>query len=177
MLTYRKECDHTAVREGYRSLLKADAELCLPEERERMCEYYRRVGEACVKWAETAEGERLRAQYLALEDNRERARFQTAQYRLVCAPVWEQAPHVAYLCHSVLQIGGQKTERFMAQVWNTDEQTLLPMGQILKLFPKASPKRPPFRPDGVYPAREELVFYRNSNGEIPYAEFRIPLNT
>jgi hypothetical protein len=139
-----------------------------------MEEYYLRVREACVKWAETAEGERLRGVYLAVEDHMERARFQTAAYRLICSPVWEEFPYVTYVCRSVLQIGHEKTERVMAQVWNVEEETILPMGQVLRAFPtQATKKRIPFRPDGVYPLDGELVFYRNANGERIYSEYRL----
>lgn len=172
MLSYEREVRHAAVREGYRSLLKADAELQLPKEYDRICDYYRRVGEACMKWVEAAEGERLRTSYLALDDHRERARFLTAQYRLLCAPVWENEAYVSYRCHSVFQWNGEKIERVMAQVWCMEEQTLLPMRQILKRFaPPKCAKRPPFRPDGVYPAQGELIFYRNGREKSSYEEF------
>lgn len=174
MIEYRIETCHTAVREGYRSILQADTELWLPTGYGKMEDYYCRVWEACVKWAETAEGERLREAYLSISDHMERARFQTASYHLTCAPVWEELPYVAYLCRSVLKIGHRKTERVMAQVWNIEEQTLLPMGQVLRVFPtQTEKKRIPFRPDGVYPLDEELVFYRNENGEREYCEYRM----
>lgn len=172
MLCYEREESHAVVREGYRSLLKADAELWLPIGYERICDYYHRVREACVKWVEVAEGERLRASYLALEDHRDRARFATAQYRLRCESVWENESYVSYRCHSVFQWNGEKTERLMAQVWCVKEQTLLPMRQILRQF--APPKcvgRPPFRPDGVYPTDGKLIFYRNGRDGAAYEEF------
>lgn len=166
MIAYETERCHTAVREGYRSILQADSELRLPVERERIRDFYRRMREACVRWAEQAEGERLREQYLALEDHGDRARFRTAQYRLRCEPVWESYPYLSYLCCSSFEAGGRAIQRVMAQVWQTEEQTLLPMSQILRIFPAAvSPKRPPFRPDGVYVLERELVFYRNADGE------------
>ena len=173
-MEYNIERCHTAVREGYRSILQSDTEICLPRGYERMEEYYLRVREACVKWAETAEGARLCEAYRAIEDHMQRARFHTAAYRLTCSPVWEESPYVTYLCRSVLQIGGERTERVMAQVWNTEEETILPMGQVLKIFPTGtSKKRIPFRPDGVYPLSEELVFFRNANGERIYGEYRM----
>jgi len=174
LIEYEKERCHTAVREGYRSILQSDTEIWLPRGHGRMEEYYQRVREACVKWAETAEGARLREAYLATEDHMERARFQTAAYRLICAPVWEEFPYVSYLCRSVLQIGHEKNERVMAQVWNTEEETILPMGQVLRVFPtQTAKKRIPFRPDGVYPLAEDLVFYRNASGGRTFGEYRI----
>ena len=165
---------HTAIREGYRSILTADSELWMPTEYPRICEYYRRVGESCVKWVETSEGERLRRNYLELEDHGERGRFPTARYQICCQPVWAESVYVTFLCRSVFQFGGEHTQRLMAQVWNLGEQTLLPMGQILKHFPvKPMKKRLPFRPDGVYPLEGEVVFYRNGEGRREGEEFRL----
>ena len=175
MISYETERCHTAVREGYRSILQTDSELRLPIERERICEFYRRMRAACVHWAERAEGERLRERYLALEDHGERARFRTAQYRLLCEPVWEGYPYLSYLCRSSFGTDGSEIQRVMAQVWQVEEQTLLPMRQILQIFPATtSKKRLPFRPDGVYVLERELVFYRNADGEtsVPL-EFRL----
>ena len=165
MNDYQAENCRTAVREGYRSILQTDSRLLLPSKWERIRSFYLRMGESCLRWAELAEGERLRAQYLALEDHSQRARFRTGQYRLRCEPVWEDAPYLSYLCRSELETGDGITRRVMAQVWNTEEQTLLPMSQVLRIFPSATPKkRPPFRPDGVYVLERELVFYRNGEG-------------
>ena len=175
MISYQTEQCHTAVREGYRSLLTADSELRLPVGYPRICDYYRRVGEACVRWAEKAEGERLRQQYLAMEDHRDRARFRTARYRICCEAVWEETPYVTYLCRSTLQMETGVTQRIMAQVWNLEEETMLPMSEILKRFPVQPPKtKPPFRPDGIYPLARELVFYRNGDGKRAFAEHRSP---
>ena len=172
MPSYEREERHAVVREGYRSLLKADSELHIPKEYGQICDYYRRVSEACMKWVEAAEGERLRTAYLALDDHRERARFSTAQYRLLCEPVWETDTYVSYRCYSVFRWNGEKIERLMAQVWCIEEQTLLPMRQILKQFaPPKCAKRPPFRPDGVYPVQGELIFYRNGREKSSYEEF------
>ena len=172
-MEYNIERCHTAVREGYRSILQSDTEIWLPMGHGRMEEYYLRVRDACVKWAETAEGARLCEAYRAIDDHMERARFQTASYRLICSPVWEESPYVSYLCRSVLEIGQEKSERVMAQVWNMEEETVLPMGQVLKIFPtEASKKRIPFRPDGVYLLSDELVFYRNANNARSYGEYR-----
>lgn len=172
-MDYHIERCHTAVREGYRSILQSDTEIWLPRGHGRMEEYYLRVREACVRWAETAEGARLCEIYRAIEDHMERARFQTASYRLVCSPVWEEAPYVSYLCRSVLEIRGKGQERLMAQVWNFEEETILPMGQVLRVFPsEVSKKRVPFRPDGVYPLSGEVVFYRNASDHRGFEEYR-----
>lgn len=174
MISCEIERCHTAIREGYRSLLTTDSELWQPVEYSRICQYYRRVRDACVNWAETAEGERLRRQYLALEEHSDRGRFPTARYEICCRPIWEESVYVTFLCCSVLQIGTARTERLMSQVWNVSEQTMLPMGQILKQFPtKPMKKRLPFRPDGVYPLEKEVVFYRNGDDQRGEEEFRV----
>lgn len=174
MLNTRVETRHLIVREGFQILLRADAVLCLPEESERIAAYYERTGTACLKWAEEAEGGRLRAAYLALESNRERSRFRAATYRLECRPVWENGDHAAWVCQS--ELCGQNGEPFvrrMSQVWNLREQTLLPTGQILHLCRlRGRKKHPPFRPDGVYPQGNELVFFQNAAFGNPIREFR-----
>ena len=175
MSVYQTERCRTAIREGYRSILQTDSEWCIPSDRERICEFYRRVRDACVNWVERAEGERIRARYLAIEDHGERARFRTAQYRLRCEPVWEEYPYLSYLCRSSFCEDGREICRVMAQVWNLEEQTVLPMSQILREFPTTTPKkRPPFRPDGAYVLERELVFYRNGEGDASDSlEFRM----
>ena len=168
---------HGAVREGYQILLRADAVLRLPPDAERIAEYYRSTALACLRWAEQAEGERLRRAYLALESNRERARFRPSDYRLECGPVWEGNGHAAWVCRSELRgAGGAPFVRCTAQVWNLTEQTLLPPAQVLRLFRPAGRRRwrPPFRPDGVYPLGGELVFFRNGGAGEPVREFRVP---
>ena len=176
MLDLYKEHRHAAVREGFQILLRADAELWLPTGMEKTEEYYRRTADACMKWAEEAEGERLRADYLWLEDNRERSRFRAYTYRLECRPVWQTETHAAWVCDSSLHgKDGECFTRRSAQVWDLREQMLLPFGQILRLCKwKDRKKRPPFRPDGVYPEREELVFFRNSDRAGEIMEFRVP---
>ena len=175
MIAYQTETIHRTTREGYRCLLKCDAELILPQDHERICAYYRRMAESCLRWAEAAEGERLREAYLALEDHLLQARVGVAQYRLRCEPIWQESGYVSYLCRSVMRIGETETRRVMSQVWNLEEQTLLPMSRIVKQFSgKTTPKRIPFRPDGVYPTEGELVFYRNGNAAEEGAEFRVP---
>jgi hypothetical protein len=175
MNVYQTETCRTAVREGYRSILQTDSQLTLPTAWERIRAFYLRMGESCLRWAEQAEGERLRGQYLALEDHSQRARFRTGQYRLRCQPVWEEFSYLSYLCRSEFEADGAVIRRVMAQVWNTEEQTLLPMSQVLRIFPTVTPKkRPPFRPDGVYVLGGELVFYRNGDGKgSEVLEFRL----
>ena len=176
MPVYYKESYHTAVREGYQILLKADAELILSEEYNEIREFYGRVKDACIEWVETAEGARLRERYLELKDHRDMARFECARYVLQCKPVWESADHMAYLCESVLKMDGRTVRRAFSQVWNIKEQTMLPMQQILRLFSlKGRSCRPPFRPDGVYPYGEELIFFRNQREDEEECEYRVSI--
>ncbi len=175
MIEYQTEARHAAVREGYQLLLRADAQLQLPVGKDRICEFYRRMSDACLKWATEAEGERIRSAYLALESNRDRARVRLATYQLSCKPVFERSPYVAWVCESVLRGEGTETVRRMSQVWNAEEETMLPMRQILETFrSKRSCKRPTFRPDGVYPVGEELVFFKNADQRESMKEARVP---
>ena len=175
MLNTRLETKHLTVREGYQILLRADAALALPEDLDRIAQYYQYTGNACLHWAQEIEGSRLRQTYLALESNREKSRFRPSGYRLECRPVWESGMYAAWVCQSELR--GQNGEPFvrrMAQVWNLAEQTLLPPGQILRLCRlHGRKKRPPFRPDGVYPQEGELIFFQNADLGNPVREFRV----
>jgi hypothetical protein len=171
------EVQHAAVREGYQLLLRADSQLLLPMEKARICEFYRRMSDACLKWATAAEGERIRSAYLSMESNRERAHLRLAVYQLSCKPVFERGAYVAWVCESVMRGEGKETVRRMAQVWNVEEETMLPMRQILELFRvKRSCKRPAFRPDGVYPMGEDLVFFKNADGREEMKETRVPFS-
>lgn len=175
MIGYQTETQHAAVREGYQLLLRADAQMQIPEGKERIGAFYRRMSDACLKWAVEAEGERIRAAYLALESNRDRARFRLATYRLSCKPVFERMPYVAWVCESVMRGADEEAVRRMSQVWNLEEETMLPMRQILEVFrAKRSCKLPAFRPDGVYPVGDELVFFKNADQREPMKEARVP---
>ncbi len=171
-----RECLRRVVSEGYRILLRAEAELDLPKDFGTVADYYRRMGEACMEWVTAAEGERILAEYRAIQDTVERARFKTAWYQLSCRCVWEDGGHAAWVGESVLYLPSQgPVLRKTAQVWNLNEQTVLPKGQVLRLCrPTAKQGRPPFRADGVYPCGQELIFFRNATPKDSFAEFRIP---
>lgn len=174
MLNLTKETLHKNVCEDCRVLLRVDAELLLPSEYEKISDFYRRTGEACMEWVIGAEGERLRAHYLSLEDHIERARTRTASYHLRITPVWERDGYAAFVCRSVLSsVGTAPSERVMAQLWNLSEQTALPLRQVLRLCPPAEREKPPFRPDGVYPQGDTLVFYKNEREKQTVTEFRL----
>ena len=164
------------VRESYRILLRAEAELALPSRYEIIADYYRRMGEACLEWVCAAEGERILSAYRSIEDTAERARFPMARYRMVCKCVWEHGVHAAWVGESVLYPPAKAPiRRKTAQVWNLDEQTVLPRGELLRLCkPLQKQSRPPFRADGVYPDGGDLVFFRNASPRNDFSEFRIP---
>ena len=147
------------VREGYRVLLRGEVRLWLPVARERICNYYERVGEACLRWAEKGEGERLRERYLALASHEEQARFPMARYSLTCEPIWEEEDHVGMLCRSVLREGERAEKRCMAQVWRLSEETLLPPRRIREVL-KAS--------DGV---RRRILSAKDEMGEEALLEY------
>ena len=174
MLHVTKETLHKNVCEDYRVLLRADAELLLPSAYEKIADFYRRVGDACMEWVIGGEGERLRARYLSLEDHMERARVRTVCYHLRVIPVWETEDHAAFVCRSTLSASGETpSEYVMSQLWNLSEQTVLPSRQVLRLCPPAERQRPPFRPDGVYPQGDFLVFYKNERETQTAIEFRL----
>ena len=164
------------VRESYRILLRAEADLALPRGLDVIADYYRRMAEACLEWVCAAEGEQILAAYRAIEDTAERARFPMARYRMACKCVWEQGAHAAWVGESVLHLPAKAPiRRKTAQVWNLDEQTVLPRGELLRLCkPSQKQSRPPFRADGVYPEGADLVFFRNATQRNEFLEFRIP---
>lgn len=167
-----------AVREGYQILMRAEVELVLPAEYEKVAEFCRQTADACLNWATEVAGERLRAEYLALPDHRAQSRFRVAQYRFSCLPVWEREGYAAFICRSQMRQSGVPDEcRRSAQVWNLNEQSMLPASQILKLVGYRPEKgtRPPFRPEGVCPWGDELVFFRTSGQGNDVPEFRVPI--
>lgn len=164
---------HRTVREGYQVLLRIDGTILLPTDSLRMRSYYQDLANACFSWAEEIEGERIRASFLSLGDSRERSRFRTERYRWEMQIPWENDSYLAVLCRSFLG----KSERRSAQLWNKEEETLLPLRQVVAMFGNAlrrEEKR--FSPHGIYPEGETLVLFRNGetrNGIL--LEQRIPM--
>lgn len=175
----RKEM-HATVREGYQILLRADAEYLLPVGRARMESFYESLTDTCMKWALEVLGERLRSEFLALESLREKSQFGTRRYRMCTRPVWEEGKYAAFLCES--RLTGQwremqKSYHRTAQVWDLEEETLLPQGEILRTFGvKLRQRMLPFRPDGIYPEGDELVVFRNATDRFPFEERKLPRN-
>ena len=166
------------VREGYQVLLRAEAELVLPEGKEVIGNYYRLLTDKCMSWATEVYGERLRNEFLSLEDLHDRALWRAQKYRFLMRIPWQNEHHAAILCESYLL--GQRTEKQnsyhrLSHVWNLDEESILPMGQVLALFAGDTKLRDlPFKPDGVYPDGEELIFYKNPTTDTPLAQSKTP---
>ena len=164
-----------AVIEGYTVLMRAEAELLLPVGKRQMEAFYLSLSEKCMTWAVEVRGEQLRAEFLSLETPEKKAKFKTRQYRFFMQTPWENPPHVAILCESTLKGEEEALHAYrrVSHVWNTEEETMLPMDQIVGLFDKKSNlKKLRFRPDGVYPEEDTLVFYKNSRKDNDFMEVR-----
>ena len=92
---------------------------------------------------------------------------------------WQSEHHIAILCESYLLGQGQDVQNSyhrLSHVWNLDEESILPISQILELFGCGIKMRElPFTPDGVYPEGSELIFYKNPTAEAPLAQSKSPL--
>lgn len=168
------------VREGYQILLRAEASLLLPIEQKEIGRYYETLGEKCMQWAVEVHGDQLRRRFLSLESAAEKARFPMERYRFSMRCILEARGRAVLLCESRLQAsgGGMENEyRRISHVWNLEEETVLPMAQILQAFDVRAKRRElPFRPDGVYPAGGDMIFFKNPTPDAPFSEFRIPLS-
>ena len=162
------------VREGYQVLLRAEAELVLPEGKEVIGNYYRLLCNKCMSWAIDVYGERIRRDFLSLEDLHDRALWRGQKYRFLMRIPWQNEHHIAILCESYLLGQHQDTQNSyhrLSHVWNLDEESILPISQILELLGCGIKLRDlPFTPDGVYPSGEELVFYKNPTADTPLAQ-------
>ena len=166
------------VREGYQVLLRAEAELILPEGKDVIGNYYRLLCEKCMSWATEVYGERIRSDFLSLEDLHERALWRAQKYRFLMRIPWQEEHHIAILCESYLL--GQRQSlpnsyHRLSHVWNLCEESILPLPQILELFGCGIKLRElPFTPDGVYPEGDGLIFYKNPTAEAPLAQSKSP---
>lgn len=167
------------VREGYQVLLRAEAELVLPQEKEIIGGYYRILAQKCMSWATEIHGEQIRKDFLALEDLHDRALFRAQKYRLLERVIWCDEHHIAVLCESYLlgqQGNVENSYHRLSHVWNLEEESILPIPQILELFGCGTALRElPFSPDGVYPMDGELIFYKNPTADTPFAQSKSPI--
>ena len=162
------------VREGYQVLLRAEAELVLLEGKDVICNYYRLLAEKCMSWANEVYGERIRRDFLSLEDLHDRALWRAQKYRFLMRIPWQNEHYIAILCESYLLGQRQQMQNSyhrLSHVWNLDEESILPIPQILELFGCGIKiKELPFVPEGVYPDGGELIFYKNPTAEAPLAQ-------
>ena len=167
------------VREGYQVLLRAEAEILLPEGKEVINNYYRLLSDKCMSWATEVYGERIRREFLSLEDLHDRALWRAQKYRFFMRIPWQSEHHIAILCESYLlgQRGDvQNSYHRLSHIWNLLEESILPISQILDLFGCGIQlKELPFLPDGVYPQGGELIFYKNPTADTPLAQCKSPL--
>ena len=167
------------VREGYQVLLRAEAEILLPDGKDVIGNYYRLLVEKCMSWATDVHGERIRQEFLSLEDLHDRALWRAQKYRFLMRIPWQSEHHIAILCESYLlgqRQDVQNSYHRLSHVWNLDEESILPISQILELFGCGIKMRElPFTPDGVYPEGSELIFYKNPTAETPWAQSKSPL--
>ena len=166
------------VREGYQVLLRAEAEIVLPEGKDVIGNYYRLLCDKCMRWASEVYGERIKEEFLSLEDLHDRALWRTQKYRFLMRIPWQSEHHIAILCESYL-LGQHKdvqnSYHRLSHVWNLEEESILPIAQILELFGCGINLRDlPFKPDGVYPDGEELIFYKNPTTDTPLAQSKSP---
>ena len=168
------------VREGYQILLRAEIECFLPIEQKRICQFYETLTDTCLKWVQEICGERLRREFLSLESVREKAQFRTQRYRMLVHSPWEADGLAVILCES--RMTGQwkipqKAYHRIAHVWNLEEQSILPAAEVLAYCGIRIKRRMlPFRPDGIYPLGNEVVFFRNASDAFPFAEQRLLRN-
>ena len=159
------------VREGYQVLLRAEAEMILLEGKDVICNYYRLLCDKCMSWATEVYGERIRQEFLSLEDLHNRALWRAQKYRFLMRVPWQNEHHIAILCESYLLGQQKKTSNSyhrLSHVWNLDEESILPISQVMELFEcKIKLRELPFVPEGVYPEGGELIFYKNPTGETP----------
>ena len=166
------------VREGYQVLLRAEAEIVLPDGKDVIGNYYRLLTDKCMSWATEVYGERLRNEFLALEDLHDRALWRAQKYRFLMRIPWQNEHYMAILCESYLLGQRKETQNSyhrLSHVWNLDEESILPISQILELFGCGIKLRElPFVPEGVYPEGEELIFYKNPTPHTPLAQRKSP---
>ena len=168
----------TVVREGYQILLRAEIECFLPIEKKEISQFYEVLTETCLKWVQEVCGERLRREFLALESVHEKSQFRTQRYRMMVHSPWEEDGFATILCES--RMTGQwkipqKAYHRIAHVWNLEEESILPPAEVLaRCGIRIKRRMLPFRPDGIYPMGDEVIFFRNASDFFPFAEQRLP---
>ncbi len=171
------EARQGSVREGYQLLLRAYAELLLPMEQKKIRAFYEHLCHACMTWAIEVHGEVLRKEFLELESVKEKSRFRTQSYRFRMRMPWQEGKYAVLLCESVLMgewSGLTNSYYRISHVWNVEEELMLPLPQILRVFGiRITKDMFPFRPDGIYPEGSGLVLFRNATQSHPFTEKRL----
>lgn len=63
----------------------------------------------------------------------------------------------------------------IAHTWNTDEQSMLPIGQIMRLHDiKISKNNFPFAPDGMFKERDRVIIFKNKTDKNDFLEAVLP---
>lgn len=128
----------TAVREGYAVLLLAHLSLSYPAEYPRLAEYtVRYCQERYAVLLEQAR-ERVRAAYLALESNRERARWRVEHLRVMAEARLLSDTVCQVLCTEVYPGATPVRTEWL---WQVEEQTMLPPAQIRRFWRDEAKKR------------------------------------
>ena len=171
---------HATVREGYQILLRAETACFLPLEKPRMRAFYETMIDTCMRWVLEIYGERLRREFLSLESVREKSQFRTQHYQMLIHIPWEADGLVVFLCESRLTGQWKIPQRAyhrMSHVWNAEEEAILPQAEILQVLGiKLKRDMLPFRPDGIYPTGDDVLFFRNASDSLPFAERKLPRN-
>ncbi len=168
-----------ATVEGYRVLLRAEAELLLPRDYEKIGDFYLSLAEKCIAWVTEVSGERMRVAYLEKPTTTEKARFRTRTYRFRMRYLAADERHAVILCETGLD-GEEEGSIFrrLSHVWYLPEQTILPHAQIRKLYAQGKLlKDVGFHPDGVYPEDGTLVFFKNATEKNDFLEKRYPIDS
>jgi hypothetical protein len=133
-----------------------------------------------MSWATEVYGERIKRDFLSLEDLHDRALWRAQKYRFLMRIPWQNEHYIAILCESYLLGQRQQMQNSyhrLSHVWNLDEESILPIPQILELFGCGIKiKELPFVPEGVYPDGGELIFYKNPTAEEPLAQRKSPFS-
>ena len=168
------------VRHGYQVLLRVEGELFLPKDVPKIRAFYEDLSNTCLSWAQDQYGKSLEKEYLALESNKERARFHAQKYQFRVRKCFENETLVAFLCEAAFAhrwSGSGDGYRRVSHVWNIREELMLPPSQILQTFGfRLGKKMLPFPPDGIYPEGSSLVIFRNATQNLPFSEKKFDLS-
>lgn len=121
----REIVEHLTVREGFTVLLIAEHTQELPEGLPRIEDLTRRACSLRFRALAASEGEAARAEFLA-GDDLARARFRTRRLRAEVTSVYTDGATLTVRC-AITRNG--ETLALDEQIWNTDEETLLPPAQ------------------------------------------------